>query len=119
MVTVEVRGPGHHERSELAARLVAVLARASLRCEVRLDVRPRLAADIEAQLDAGASSVLLRGSRFWARATAQAAPPEPSDVDVVVVLRATADPLAVFGVAEGLGPGWVRKLEEEEVPVGS
>jgi hypothetical protein len=35
------------------------------------------------------------------------------------VLRATADPLAVFGVAEGLGPGWVRKLEEEQVPVGS
>ncbi len=60
LLVVEVRGGGHHDRAEAAAALIPGL------CElgsvvVESTLRPRLAADVEALLDAGATGVTLDG----------------------------------------------------------
>lgn len=96
--TLYVRGPGHHERSELAARLAGALARLGEQVWVRMDVRPRLAADIAGTLAEGAARVVLEGEGMVAIAAHPGAlectVPEGA---VTVVLQATADPLGVYG----------------------
>ncbi|ACU53633.1 hypothetical protein Afer_0681 [Acidimicrobium ferrooxidans DSM 10331] len=118
MVEIEVRGPGHHERSTLAARAVAVLAGAGLDVGVVVDVRPRLAADIEAQLEAGAARVVLTGPGFSAvaRTGREGVEEALSEGDVLIRLRATADELGVYGVDDALGQEWVRRLRDAGVP---
>lgn len=112
--TLFVRGPGHHERSELAARLAGALAALGEEVWVRMDVRPRLAADIAGALAAGASRVVLEGEGMHALAAAPGVlalePPEPA---VLVVLEATADPLGVYGDL-GSWPDSVRERLERK-----
>lgn len=117
---IEVRGPGHHERSELAARAVAALVEAGRTVRVELDVRPRLAADIAAQLAAGAALVVLHGEGFAALAAPvlnEAALAEEHPVDVVIELRASADPLAVYGIRAALGDEAAEALAASGVPL--
>lgn len=118
MVEIEVRGPGHHERSALAAQAAEVLAGGGLEVGVVLDVRPRLAADIEAQLEAGVARVVLSGPKFWAVARRGHEGVEEARVsgDVLIRLRATADELGVYGVHDALGDEWVRRLRAAGVP---
>jgi hypothetical protein len=102
---LEIRGPGHHERSELAAKATSVLEQLGFSITVTMDIRPRLAADISQVLESGAERVVLVGKGFNAVATRQPAP--EGDYDVDLVLMATADKLGLYD-PEG-------KLTEREV----
>ncbi len=110
-VTVVVSGPGHHDRADAAADLIAHL-RAFGRVGVHAELRPRLAADVEVLLDAGADAVRLAGCRvegvFRDRAgradgvgPADAADraDELVDVQILVELVASAQPIAATVVA--------------------
>ncbi|MHB8189943.1 MAG: hypothetical protein ACYDHP_05910 [Ferrimicrobium sp.] len=92
---IEIRGPGHHDRSVLAAQVAETLVEVGLVVEVGMDVRPRLAADITALVNTGAT-VLLRGEGFVGRATSASELP-PVDADVVrIVMAATAEKLGAY-----------------------
>ncbi len=112
--SIEVRGPGHHERSELAARVVSVLAAAGLQVVVEMDLRPRLAGDIAAAIDNGAASVLLDGGSFYALASRDRPEQLPG---LRLVLRATADPLGLYDLAGVLTAGEMKALETAGVEV--
>lgn len=116
--TLFVRGPGHHERSELAARLAGVLAEIGEEVWVRMDVRPRLAADIAGALAVGASRVVLEGEGMLALAAAPGVlPVEPPETAVLVVLEATADPLGVYGESGRLSASTLERLAREGIEV--
>lgn len=93
---VEVRGPGHHDRAEAAARLIAAVASHG-EVMVETTLRPRLAVDVEALLDAGAAGVTLDGpaSRgvFCSTGGSEAAP-DPA----AIVVRLVADAAALHAV---------------------
>lgn len=63
---VDIRGPGHHERSELAGRVVEAIADCGKIVAVEADLRPRLAADLSEMLAVGAKEVLLFGKGMLA-----------------------------------------------------
>ena len=65
-VVVTLSGPGHHERADAAVILVSALHALGMRVGVSSDLRPRLADDMGALLDAGAGRVLLVGGRVTA-----------------------------------------------------
>ncbi len=113
-VQVEIRGPGHHERSELASRVVAVLVAAGREVVVEMDLRPRLAADIAAAIDSGATSVLLDGGSFYALASRQK-PDQESGLRVV--LLATADSLGLYDLQRVLSGEELKALEAAGVDV--
>ncbi len=91
VVTVVVSGPGHHDRAEAAADLIGRLAELG-RVGVVAELRPRLAADVEALLDAGAEAVRLSGERI-AGEFGSGSGRELGDVDIVVELVAAAQPI--------------------------
>lgn len=100
---LEVVGSGHHQRSELASEAVRILTMAGIRTIVEMDVRPRLAQDIEMLLDGGAESVVLCGVGFRAKAIPnnhsqqESVPP----CDVMVRMRAGVDPPGVYCISPG------------------
>ncbi len=110
-VTVVISGPGHHDRAEAAADLIGHL-RALGRVGVHAELRPRLAADVEALLEAGAGAVRLAGSSvegvFRDRAVSadggRADEPdrrdELVDVEILVELVASAEPIAATVVTD-------------------
>ncbi len=91
LLRIDVRGPGHHDRAEVAASLIPGLCRLGS-VVVESTLRPRLAADVEALLDAGATGVVLDGpaSRGSFRAGHDAA--ESTEPDIVVRLIADSGP---------------------------
>ena len=97
-LVIDVRGPGHHDRAELAASLIPGLCPLGS-VVVESTLRPRLAADVEALLRAGATGVVLDGpaSRGSFRAGHDAA--EPTEPDIVVRLIADSGPCRVEIVA--------------------
>ena len=58
-VRVVISGPGHHERAARATSVIATIVALDLEVVVTTDLRPRLADDIRALLEAGASRVRL------------------------------------------------------------
>ena len=103
-VTVELRGSGHHDRTERAIPVIEALTAAGLRCFVRTDLRPRLADDMRALIDAGAARVRLSAEGLTGDLAADDGGPEPEgadecDVVVVLVPAATAEIVVV-----GTGP---------------
>lgn len=114
---IEVRGPGHHERSEVASKLAAVLARSGRRVWIRLDIRPRLAADISQILAQGAERVVIEGEGMvgWA-----SKPPLEIEIPlevVEVVMHATADPLGVYGATGTLSDAEIDSLRDAGIRV--
>jgi hypothetical protein len=96
VLVIEVRGPGHHDRAEAAARLIASLA-ALGEVMVETTLRPRLAADVEALLASGATGVVLGGpasSGVFRSTDAPAGGTPEADADVVVRLVADPGPLS-------------------------
>lgn len=91
---IEVRGPGHHERSEFAGRVVNVLSSLGVKVAVEADLRPRLAADLTEMLEQGAKEVLLYAKGMMAKVVpgpelasrADLEPLHDSDIDFVVRL---------------------------------
>ncbi|MEX6428332.1 MULTISPECIES: hypothetical protein [Ferrimicrobium] len=114
---LEIRGPGHHERSELAAVVTRVLASVGREVWVRMDIRPRLAADISTVLDEGASKVLLVGQGLYGVASSDELVHEvPSEV-TMIELRALADPLGLYGAQTVLTDQEIAALRREGVVV--
>lgn len=68
-IIIEIRGPGHHERSEFAGRVVKSITGTGKSVAVEADLRPRLAADISAMLEVGAQEVLLYAKGMVAKVT--------------------------------------------------
>lgn len=91
---IEIRGPGHHERSEFAGRVVNVLADLGVKVAVEADLRPRLAADLSEMLEMGAKEVLLYAKGMMAKVVpgpelasrVDLEPLHDSDVDFIVRL---------------------------------
>ena len=61
MNRIEIIGTGHHERASYATEVIRRLSEAGFDVVVHTDLRPRLAADMVALLEAGAGSVRLAG----------------------------------------------------------
>lgn len=99
-VTVSVRGPGHHERTRAAAAVVRAVAPIAT-VAVSADLRPRLADDVAALIDAGATEVLLAGASVSAVAMrdggndADREQRHLVDANVVVRLVPAAGPVSV------------------------
>ncbi|WP_298334774.1 hypothetical protein [Ferrimicrobium sp.] len=93
---LEIRGPGHHERSQLAALVARVLSAQGREVWVRMDLRPRLAADIAGVLDEGASRVLLVGEGMYGIASREDFVNEVPREAVLIELRATGDLLGLY-----------------------
>ncbi|WP_298211096.1 hypothetical protein [Ferrimicrobium sp.] len=93
---LEIRGPGHHERSQLAALVVRVLSAQGHQVWVRMDLRPRLASDIAGVLDEGAARVLLVGEGMFGMASREDFANEVPVEALLLELRATADPLGLY-----------------------
>ena len=91
-LVIEVRGPGHHDRAEAAARLIAELT-ALGEVMVETTLRPRLAADVEALLASGATGVVLDGpsSSGMFRSIDSPGDLAPGS-EAAVVVRLVADP---------------------------
>jgi hypothetical protein len=108
LLRIDVSGPGHHDRAQVAALLIPHLCRLGS-VVVESTLRPRLAADVEALLDAGATGVVLDGpaSRGSFRAGHDAA--ESSKPDIVVRLVADSGPCRAEIVA---ADGEVRAAAE-------
>ena len=106
-VVVQVTGPGHHERAECGARVVAALAGLG-RIAVSADLRPRLAGDLAALLAAGADEVLLGADTVTAVALADGGETTEREgrhlpgVEILVRLVPSSEPAAV--TVEGAGP---------------
>jgi hypothetical protein len=91
---IEVRGPGHHERSEFAGRVVNLISSLGFKVAVEADLRPRLAADLTEMLEQGAKEVLLYASGMMAKVVpgpelasrADLEPLHDDDVDFIVRL---------------------------------
>lgn len=64
---VEVKGPGHHERSEFAGAVVKAISDAGKIVAVEADLRPRLANDLAEMLNVGAKEVLLYAKGMMAK----------------------------------------------------
>jgi hypothetical protein len=88
VLLIDVRGPGHHDRAEAAGRLLPALARLGS-VVVHSTLRPRLAADVEALLDAGADGVVLDGPA--STGTFHAGATTASSIIADVVVRLIAD----------------------------
>lgn len=58
-VKVFISGPGHHERAARATSVISSISALGLEVTVATDLRPRLADDVRALLEAGASKVRL------------------------------------------------------------
>lgn len=114
---LEIRGPGHHERSELAALVTRVLTSHGRQLWVRMDVRPRLAADIVGVLDQGASRVLLSGDGLYGVASSEELINEVPKEVTVIELRASADVLGLYGADGQLSLEEVEALRQEGVVV--
>lgn len=91
---IEVRGPGHHERSEFAGRVVNIVASLGLKVAVEADLRPRLANDLTEMLEKGAKEVLLYAKGMMAKVVpgpelasrADLEPLHDGDVDFIIRL---------------------------------
>ena len=114
---LEIRGPGHHERSELAALVTRVLASSGRQLWVGMDIRPRLAADIAGVLDQGASRVLLSGEGLHGVASSEELINEVPEEVTVIELRASADVLGLYGAADELSLEEVEALRQQGVVV--
>ncbi len=66
-LVVEIKGPGHHERSEFARSVVNAIANLGKVVAVEADLRPRLAADLTEMLGVGAKEVLLYAKGMMAK----------------------------------------------------
>lgn len=105
-IIIEVQGPGHHERSEFASKVVKSMRGIGKSVAVEADLRPRLAADISEMLDLGAQEVLLYAKGMLARVTS--APQMVSrngleslhDVNIEVIVRLVPSDGAVRAVLE-------------------
>jgi hypothetical protein len=112
---LEIRGPGHHERSELAATVARVLSSFDRQLWVKMDIRPRLAADIVGVLSEGVSQVLLAGEGLYGVASSHELVNEvPSDV-TVIELRALPYPLGLYGATQELSSEEIAALQREGV----
>ncbi len=101
-VEVVISGPGHHDRAARAQPVITAVAALGLDVMVTTDLRPRLADDIRAMLDAGATSVRLEADGLVGdltrpaeespdRAGRRDGPAEP----VMIILAAGADSTVV------------------------
>lgn len=86
---VVLRGPGHHDRARRAQAVISAIVAEGLDVVVTTDLRPRLADDVRALLDAGARSVRLEADGIVGDLAPQAddIPQGP----VLVVLRAGSE----------------------------
>ena len=66
-LVVEIKGPGHHERSGFARSVVNAIANLGKVVAVEADLRPRLAADLTEMLGVGATEVLLYAKGMMAK----------------------------------------------------
>ncbi|NNN18615.1 MAG: hypothetical protein HKL84_02045 [Acidimicrobiaceae bacterium] len=64
---VEIKGPGHHERSEYAGSVVKIISGLGKVVAVEADLRPRLAGDLAEMLELGAREVLLYAKGMMAK----------------------------------------------------
>lgn len=100
-VEIVISGPGHHDRAERARPVIAAVAALGLEVAVATDLRPRLADDMRALLEAGSVHVRLSAEGIVGELRSAGAPtPDglgsggPGDrigapgTAVVVVLRA-------------------------------
>ncbi len=106
---VEVSGPGHHDRAGRAGPVIAALTAGGLTVSVETDLRPRLADDLRALLDAGAHTVRLAGPGVHGDLAADRTPLPAHRADVVVVLR-PAPEARVEVVGEGEAAARARAL---------
>lgn len=98
---VEVKGPGHHERSEFAGSVVKVLSESGRVVAVEADLRPRLAKDLSEMLQVGAREVLLYAEGMLAKVVlgpqvavrSDLEPLHDQDIEVIVRLVPGDEPV--------------------------
>ena len=106
-VVVTLSGPGHHERADAAVALLRALIELGVRVGVSTDLRPRLADDMRALLDAGAGRVLLLGGAVTAVAVHEDETERARERRYLdgadVVLRLVAGPGPMMAAVEASG----------------
>lgn len=112
-VLVVVSDPGHHERTETAALMVAILRPMATEVAVSADLRPRLAAGVAGLLEAGANGVLLVGSAMIALARAD------QGTDAERKRRHLASAEVIVRLSPGTGSPRARIEAGKETPLGT
>jgi len=88
-IVVEIRGPGHHDRAERSLPVIEAITALGHEVVVLTDLRPRLADDMRALLDAGATQIRLEGDGLAGDLIGSIEPIPPGPVMVKLSAAAT------------------------------